>query len=323
MLIVDAVSPLAGDPSQIEYYRKGKASLVAPTVGSTESAATVMQNIGRWIYDISRNDQLRLVRTSQDVQDAYDSGALGVYFHIQGTDPCERNIDILAAFKAAGVGVVQLTYNVKNHVGDGATERTDCGLSQFGMDLIDRCNEVGIIVDCSHTGVQTTLEAIEHSSKPVVFSHANPRAVMGSKRNINDRQIKAAAATGGLVGLNAFPCFVSNNPKSSMDEFLLHLDYLVELVGMDHVGLGLDYWIGCSPFSSETQANAHYEEMVKKGVWDTDVYWAPPFYFPEGIETPEGLPNLADAIRARGYVETDVEKIMGRNWLRVFQDVWG
>src|SRR5690606_21442186 len=153
----------------------------------------------------------------------------------QGTQPIENDLRLVDAYKALGVSMVMLTYNQKNIVGDGCEERTDSGLSNFGVDLIKRLNEQRIMVDCSHTGIQTTLDAISTSIRPVVFSHSNARAIHDVRRNITDEQIRMVAASGGLIGMNAFPPTVSSSGEPSMDEFLRHFEHVIKLAGVDHV----------------------------------------------------------------------------------------
>jgi membrane dipeptidase len=219
--------------------------------------------------------------------------------------------------------MIQLTYNVKNRVGDGCEERTDAGLSRFGLDLIKRMNETRVVVDCSHTGYRTTMEAIEASTRPAVFSHANARAVHPSPRNIRDDQAKAAANSGGLVGVVGFPAFVSSDPKPSLDQLIAHLDHYAALIGIDHVALGIDYYESQHPFMSLEKATAFYDEWIASGRWSADSYPPPPHYFPEGIATPAELPNLTRRLDARGWTRDDIAKVMGGNWVRVFRTVWG
>src|SRR6185312_8173998 len=202
------------------------------------------RNLGAWLHLISQRNDLLLVKKAKDIAAAKSTGRLGLIFHFQGADPVENDLNLVDVYKEIGVGMIQLTYNVKNRVGDGCEERTDAGLSRFGVDLIKRLNDARIVVDCSHTGYRTTLDAIKYSTRPVVFSHANPRMVHGSPRNIVDDQIKAVADTGGLVGMNGFPAFVAKRRKPTLDDFIDHMDYCVDIIGVDHVALGIDYYEG-------------------------------------------------------------------------------
>jgi membrane dipeptidase len=322
-IVIDAVCPLLMEPRHLDLYRRGGATAVAPTVGGSESAGTALRTLGLWTRQINGSEDLTLVRRAADIDTAKRDGRLGIIFHFQGTDPIENDLDLVDAYKGIGVGIIQLTYNVKNRVGDGCEERTDAGLSRFGIDLVKRMNEARVVVDCSHTGFRTTMEAIETSTRPAVFSHAGAFSVHPSPRNITDEQIKAVAATGGLVGAVGFPAFVSASPRPSLDGFIRHIDHMVDLVGIDHVALGIDYFIGQHPIAPDHVAAALYKRLIDQGRWSAKTYPPPPYHFPAGIETPEGLPNLTRRLLERGYGVEDTKKIMGGNWLRLFREVWG
>ena len=322
-IVIDAVCPLLTTPDHLDLYIKGGATAVAPTVGGFAGAAETLRAIGRWVAYVRKRDDLLLVKTAADVEKAKATGKLGILLHFQGTEPVENDVDLVDAYKELGVGIIQLSYNVKNRVGDGCEERTDAGLSRFGLKLIERMNQARVIVDCSHTGYRTTMDAIEASSAPVVFSHANPRAVHPSPRNIQDDQIKAVAATGGLVGMVGYPAFVSSSPRPTMDQFVAHIDYVVQLVGIDHVALGIDYFDGMDPIADLAVAQRQYASLVASGAWSPASYPPPPYIYPEGLETPAGFPNLTAALLKKGYRPEDIQKILGGNWVRVYRAVWG
>jgi membrane dipeptidase len=322
-IVIDAVCPLAMDgPPYLDWYREGGVTALAPTVASTESTRTALNRIAAWHRMLGQNPELMLVRRSGDIEAAKQSGRLGVFFHIQGTDPIEENLDLVDLFKALGVGIIQLTYNVKNRVGDGCEERTDAGLSRFGVRLIERLNETRVIVDCSHTGLRTSLDAIECSKAPVVLSHSNCRSVHPSGRNVSDELIDAVARSGGLVGVVGFPAMVASTSRPSLDQFIAHIDAIVGRVGIDHVGLGIDYYLGQSGVASDEVALRDYNEAIRTGIWGA-AYPPPPHHYPAGIDTPRTLPNLTRRLLERGYGDDDVRKILGGNWLRVMRRVWG
>ncbi len=322
-VIIDGTCPLLRKPAYIDWFKEGGYTAVAPTVGLGCDAAGALRELGGWHRLINSRDDLLLVRSGHDIDRAKAESRLGIIFHFQGTSPIENDLRCLDAYKALGVSMVMLTYNQRNLVGDGCEERTDAGLSNFGLELIQRLNELKIVVDCSHTGRQTTLEAIERSSAPVVFSHSNPRAVHASKRNIDDDQIKAVAQSGGLVGINGFPSYVSGSARPAMDDFMHHIDYVVELAGIDHVGLGVDYFTHQVGVATETEAQAYYDDSVRVGRWRPDTYPPPPYHYPRGMETPRSINNLTKALLDRGYAPSDVRKIMGGNWRRVLGEVVG
>ncbi|MBN9430071.1 MAG: dipeptidase [Burkholderiales bacterium] len=323
-IVIDATCPLLYAPQHLAAYRQGGLTAVAPTVDDNEGGALgTLRLLGGWMKLIRESPDLLLVRRAADIEEAKRSGKLGIILHFQGGDPIENKLDFIDAYKAMGVGMIQLTYNVKNRIGDGCEERTDAGLSRFGLAVIKRLNDARIVVDCSHTGLRTTLEAIEASERPVVFSHAGVRSVHPSPRNITDEQIKAVAATGGLVGAVAYPAFVSSAPQPTLNDFIAHIRYMVDLVGVDHVGLGLDYFTGQSPYMSDEEATVRYQALVNSGRWSPAAYPPPPYRYPQGIETPDRMPNLTEGLLASGFTTQETQQILGGNWLRVFREVWG
>lgn len=323
LIVIDGTCPILRKDGYLDWFKIGGYTAVAPTVGLGLESAGALRELGGWYRQINSRPDLILIRTAGDIVRAKEQKRLGIIFHFQGTQAIENDLRLVDAYKALGVSMIMLAYNQKNRVGDGCEERTDAGLSNFGIELVQRLNEVGIVVDCSHTGLRTTLDAIEISSAPVVFSHSNPRAVHASKRNITDEQIKAVAATGGIVGMNGFPHCVSTADKPPIDDFLRHIEYVVNLVGVDHVGLGLDYFTHQVGVASDADAKAYYDDSVRVGRWRPETYPPPPYHYPETIETPKKIRNLTKALLDRGYSASDVGKIMGGNWLRVFRAVLG
>ena len=322
-IVIDAVCPLMLRREYIDWWIEGGATAAGPTVGAFERAGPTLKALGDWIRAIDADPRLNLIKRAADFEAAKAAGTLGVLFHFQGTEPIEDDLNLIDAYKALGVGMIQLAYNAKNRVGDGCEERTDAGLSNFGLKVIERLNQARIVVDCTHTGYRTTMDAIEASSRPVVFSHSNAKAVKDSPRNIMDEQIKGAAATGGLIGMVGFPAFVSSSPKPTLDEFIDHIDYVVKLVGDDHVGLGIDYYWGQVPIADVEEATRMYQEFVAAGTWRPESYPPPPYHYPDGISTPRDLRNLTKRLLERGYGEEATKKILGGNWVRVFREVWG
>ena len=322
-IVIDGTCPLLRRREFVDWYIEGGVTACCPTVGSTAPAEETLRNLGAWKRFMRSREDLVQVTAVSDIERAKRERKLGLVFHFQGADPIENDLDLVEAYHALGVRMVQLTYNVRNRVGDGCEEKTDAGLSAFGTDLVARLNENRIVVDCSHTGYRTTMDAIERSTRPAVFSHANAFSVHPSPRNIRDDQIKAAAASGGLVGVNGFPAFLGTAAQPTMDDFLAHLDYMVELAGIDHVALGIDYYEAMHPVANAEQAAAFFKQQLAQRRWSEASYPPPPHHYPQGMSTPKELPNLTARLLARGYKADDVRKIIGGNWMRVFREVWG
>jgi membrane dipeptidase len=322
-IVVDAVCPLLQDRRYLDWYIAGGVTVAAPTVASSEGARDALRAIAGWKRAIADDPRLVQVTTAADAGTAKAAGRLGLLLHFQGADPIEDDLDLVHAYKDLGVGVIQLCYNVKNRVGDGADERTDAGLSYFGVDLIKRLNAARVVVDCAHTGVRTSLDAVATSTAPVVISHGNPRALHESRRNLPDELIRAIAGSGGVIGVVGFPGFVGPEPRPTLDRFIDHIAYMAELTGIDHVGLGIDYYLGQHPVTPEDAARRQYEAWIASGRWRPGTYPPPPHHYPDAIATPRELPALTARLLARGFAPDDVRKVLGGNWLRVWRAVWG
>lgn len=255
---------------------------------------------------LSQPDKFALVDTADDVVTAKKDGKLAISLHFQGTGPIESNIGMIEVYYALGVRQMLLATNLRNLVGDGCKERTDTGLSRFGVMVVEEMNRVGMLVDGSHSGNRTTLEACEVSSDPFIFSHSNPRALFDHPRNISDEQIKASAATGGVIGINGVGVFLGKN-DSTTETILRHIDYVAELVGAEHVGIATDLPVDAGN-SSPTPWNPPHPG---------DVPWSEINYI-----QPEQLPELAEGMIRKGYSEANIRGIFGENWLNVARRVW-
>ncbi|MCP5368570.1 MAG: membrane dipeptidase [Hyphomicrobiales bacterium] len=254
-------------------------------------------------------DRYVLVDGAADVEAAKASGRMAIVFGFQGTLPFERDTGLVEVFYRLGVRQALMAYNQKNNVGDGCHERTDAGLSRFGVEVVQAMEQVGMLVDCTHTGYRTTMDVFEVATRPVIFSHSNSRALVDHERNIADEQAKACAATGGVVGVNGIGIFLGPNDTST-EALFRHLDHWVQLVGPAHVGIGLD-------FVSELDAlNGFVRRKASK-------YPAGQSYDVEvRVVDPEQIPVLTEQMVSHGYADDDVRGILGGNWLRVAREVW-
>ena len=262
---------------------------------------------------------LRYVTTAAEIREAKRDGVVAMYANFQPTTPLARNADSIEAAHRKGLRSLMLTYNRMDHVGVGCTERVDAGLSMFGVEVVDHCNELGIMVDVSHCGHLTTLDACRHSRKPVNANHTSARGVYAHARSKSDEELKAVAETGGIIGVVAVPHFLSNREHPSMEEMLDHIDYIVNLVGGQHVALGTDWpW----PVPDRVLATAL-----------GPAYSARVGFRPEdridrtkrlqGFRDCRDLRNITRGLVARGYVDDSIRGILGENALRVFEEVCG
>src|SRR6185369_12169278 len=180
-----------------------------------------------------------LAGTVADVERARDGGRLAIAFDLEGTEPLDGDVEMVERFYELGVRQMLMAYNRNNRGGAGCMD-DDVGLTPFGRAVVEAMNRVGMVVDCSHTGYRSSLEMMELSTAPVVFSHSNPRALWTHDRNVRDEQILACARTGGVVGVNGIGIFLGDNDTRS-ERVVDHIAYVAELAGPEHVGIGLDY----------------------------------------------------------------------------------
>jgi membrane dipeptidase len=309
---LDAACPLI-QPRDLEKLlpdlRAGEVTTVLATVASIEDSRHALGVLAQWL-SLDRQSALpfRIARCIADIDLAHAAGDLAVVLHFQGGDPIEADVNLLDAYHALGVRVIQPTYNARNRLGDGCLERANSGLSKLGRAAIARMNELGIVVDIAHVGRRTSLEVIEASTAPVIASHGNACGVYDSRRNLTDEQIKAVAASGGVIGVCAFPGFVCA-ADANLDRVLDHVDYLARLVGADHVGLGMD-------FATETEEDYDYFG------YEEDTYPRPPWTYPPGIAGFADLRNIGTGLAGRGYTAGQIAGIASGNFLRVFGEVW-
>lgn len=298
----------------IERYRASGVDFVSLTVAvDWHGPEDALRAIAAERALIRDHDTLALAETVDDIRAAKRAGKLAVNFHFQGTNPLGADLRLVEAFHALGVRHMLIAYNNRNLAGDGCFEPEDAGLSAFGRDLVREMNRVGMMIDGSHTGYRTTMDLFDISDRPVVFTHANPRALWDNPRNISDDQIKACAATGGVIGINGLGVFLGDNDTST-ETLLRHIDYVVELVGPQAVGLGLDYVYSQAALLSCFHAHPAW---APRSDYDGRTRLSDIAHIP-----PERLPEITGRLLARGYSQDEVRGILGENWMRVAKRIW-
>ncbi|MFT5174046.1 MAG: membrane dipeptidase, partial [Gammaproteobacteria bacterium] len=241
-IIIDGLEICNWSRTVFEDMRRGGLTAVNCTCAAWEGFRATMDNVARWKGWFREYDDILLqVFTTADIKRAKAEGKTGIYLGWQNTYPIEDRIEYLGVFKALGVGVMQLTYNTQNLVGSGCWETVDSGLSNFGRHAVDEMNALGILVDLSHVGPKTSQDAIEHSSRPVAYTHCAPAAFKDHPRNKTDEQLKMIADRGGFVGFATYPPFMAKGDDTTVEDCVETLEYLVNLVGEDTVGIGTDF----------------------------------------------------------------------------------
>lgn len=260
-------------------------------------------------------DTIMQVFSTDDIRRAKREGKVGIVLGWQNSSGFGDHLPFVRVFKDLGVGIVQLTYNTANTAGSGCYESHDGGLTDFGRELVAEMNRVGILIDLSHVGAKTSEDAIRASERPVAYSHCLPAALKAHPRNKTDEQLRFIADHGGFVGVTMFPAFLPRGSESTIEDYLDAMEHVVDLVGEDQVGVGTDFTQGYGEefFSYLNHDKGRFRKLVDFG----------PVIMPEGIRRIEDFPNLTAAMERRGWPETRVRKVMGENWLRVLQEVWG
>lgn len=287
-----------------------------PTLDGTAKCITRFRQIAQ-----SAEDWLVFVATIDEIDRARRDGKLAVGFNSQDTILIGDDISKLADLRALGICQMLLAYNVRNFVADGCAETADAGLSNFGRRVVREMNRVGLVVDCAHTGRRSSLEAIELSATPVIFSHSGASAVHTHYRNIDDDQIRACAARGGVVGVVGVGAYLGD-PEARAETLYRHVDHIAALVGSEHVAIGSDY-VGIFPASHHGEAWARAAAVADVRSWPEAVDAWPAVEDDMPVQesrcfAPEQLADLIQLLHAHGYSEHAIAGILGGNARRVY-----
>jgi len=261
---------------------------------------------------------LSLATTATEIRAAKAEGRIVKYGYCQPVYSITRNLDDIDAAYQQGLRMLMLTYNRMDFVGAGCTERTDAGLSMYGVEVVKRINELGMIVDTAHCGRQTTLDACTFSTGPVFANHSCAQGVYDHARGKSDEELKAIAGTGGIVGVVAVPFFLSPKPDATIDVMLDHIDYISNLIGWQHVGIGTDWPMQCPADILEATLGSMVHEI---GFRDQDNISVSQTLL--GFSDYRDMPNITRGLVARGYNDEQIKGILGENVLRVFGEVCG
>jgi len=298
--------------------------------GITAVKATLggaMGDFAGTVADIAKADQLMekrpelflKVRTAADFERARSDKKLGVIYSFESAAMLEDKIERIEIFRGLGVRVMQLNYNRRTPFGVGCLDGETDGLTDLGRQAIAKMNELGVALDLSHSNTQTTADGIAASSKPPLITHAGCRAIYQHPRNKEDRELKALADKGGVVGIYMLP-YITASPKQPMrDDYLQHLEHALKVCGEDHVGIGSDVRF----FEVDASDLAEMKKDTEKR--KADGIAAPgedrPTYIPD-LNTPRKMELVADALLKRGHKASVVTKVLGENFQRVFGEIW-
>lgn len=234
-------------------------------------------------------DSVFMIRQKEDLQRLPSSSKIGCLLSVEGGEILGNSLFLLDIIYELGVRALGLTWNQRNAIGDGAGEKTQSSLTHFGENVIQRMNELGMIIDVSHLNEAGFWHVLKLSSQPILASHSCAYALCPHPRNLTDEQIKALAQNGGLVGVNFYPHFLTQGPKADLDDVVRHIRYIAEVAGVDAVGLGSDF----------------------DGIDHT----------PVGLEGADRYEELVKALLLNGFKHEEIEKIMYKNFMRLLSTV--
>lgn len=274
-----------------------------------------MEMLGNYINRIKKHPDFMPAFKAEDFKRAKNEGKQAVMFQLE-PQSFEKNLDNVDIAFGLGIRMVILTSNTRNYVADGCGERTDEGLSNFGIDVVERINEVGMLVDISHVGTQSTLDTIEVSKDPVIANHVGARALYPQcKRLKTNKVLKALAEKGGIAGVSAIPNQLSGKDEQGIEDVMNHVDYMVNLIGVDHVAIGLDNLFGDHVELHRRSDGGLFTLKHIGQELNAPFMW--------GIESPEEWPNITRGLVSRGYSDQEIEKILGGNALNLIGRVVG
>jgi membrane dipeptidase len=284
-------------------------------VGGASAYDDALEFIAAWSGFVGRNTHVfTLVGKADDLEAAKAKQKIAVIMGLQNADEFREPKDV-KAFYELGLRCAQLTYNTQNLIGSGSTERVDGGISDYGVEIIKSMNEVGMLVDVSHSGDKTTLDAIELSPKPIAFTHSNCRALNNHPRLKTDEAIRKLAAKGGVMGITGVRMFVKDKEPTTIEDIVDHIDHVVKLVGIEHVGIGSDSDLmgyDHMPPDQYKQLKASYKSSYAfRDKIDTD-----------GFDHPRKVYDLTAALIRRGYSDSNIQAVLGGNFRRLLGTTW-
>jgi len=281
------------------------------------SYENAVRDIALWTRKFDSVDYLVKATSVKDIYQAKKMGKKAIMMNFQNTDHIGTDLDKLDLFYDLGIRSVQLTYNLQNFVGSGSLERTDAGLTHFGVQVVKRLNELGILVDVSHCGYQTTMDAIDVSSTPVVATHSFCRKIHDHPRGNTDEELKALADNNGYMGIVVYPSFIAPpSRQASIEDFLNHLDHAVEIMGVDKIGIGTDYGkIVPEPLQVRLREEGMRAGHIKGYTGGTGTT--------KGYTNHREWKNFTRGLVSRGYTDDEIKGIIGGNFLRILKEVVG
>lgn len=326
-MIVDGLTMPALERRWLEEWRAADLGCVNNCIAVWENASETLSLLTAWKRFLADNSDLAEAANSvADIERIAASGRTAVLFSFQNTAPVEHNIELFGVYRSLGVCIMQLTYNLQNYIGCGYWEQKDTGVSsRFGAKALEEMNNHGIMIDLSHCGERTTLDAIEMSRKPVAITHANPREFVGSPvygaaRLKTTEALKALAARGGVLGLTPNRNMTKNGAATTLEEFGDMVAWSVDRFGIDTIAIGVDY---CPGHPRQIRTWWRYARWSRESAPAEQMKVSPHEGWSAWMTTQAGMHNVITELQRRGFAAAEIDKIMGGNWLRIYRETIG
>jgi membrane dipeptidase len=325
--LADSTMPLVDDRAVRDALASGVTAVnitLGYVAGPMEPFEYTVTSIAAWDRVLrERSDALVKVNTAGDIRRAKARGKVGVIYGFQNMVQIGDRLDRIDAFADLGVGVMQLTYNPANQIGDGSMEPRNRGLTPFGRDVVARLNARRVMVDLSHSGEQTCLDAISASQRPISINHTGCRALTNLPRNKTDAELRGVADKGGFVGIYFMP-YLNLSGHAHAEDVVAHIEHAVNVCGEDHVGIGTDGEVTAIDDLDAYKARlaAEIAGRAKAGIGATGER-ADTYPFAVDLRGVDQFRKLSGLLTAKGYSARRREKILGANFLAFAGEIWG
>jgi microsomal dipeptidase-like Zn-dependent dipeptidase len=318
LIVIDGLQYSNWDREIFEQLHQGGVTMVHATIVYHEQIRETLLRISEWNQMFEKNSDLIMpVKSAADILLAKKSGKVGIMFGAQNCSPIEDDIGMIEVMRELNLMLMQLTYNNQSLLACGCYEAHDSGVTRFGKQAILEMNRVGMIIDMSHSGEQSTLDAIEISQRPIVISHANPISFHHAKRNKSDKVLKALAESGGLLGFSLYPFHLKNGPDCTLAEFCDMVAQTADLMGVERLGIGTDLCQNQPLSILEWMRNGRWSKQMDYGEGSkSNADWPQPLTW---FRDSRDFPNLTHGLQERGFSDKEVAQVMGQNWLDFFE----
>jgi membrane dipeptidase len=326
-IFIDSCMQIWPDAQFHKAHRHGVTSYAVTAWTPHDKLPQALEALMFWHLIARKYPDLSVAFTVEDIKNAKKNKKTTLLLVSQCGDFIDTKLHRIEAFYRLGLRMLIPAYSLSNRICGGCLDRTDHGLTSFGQLVVDECNRIGLLLDCSHLGKRSSLEIIERSQQPVVFSHSCTKALADNPRNIDDEQIKACAAKNGIIGLSPWGPMTLKTGKTkrpTIDDFIDHIDHVVQLLGStENIGVGTDMSLGTYPdHEYDPWGEPAYKDVTSTYNKHITSNIRSPMRMVEGFSNYAEVLNFIEKLKKRGYSDTDVRRILGGNYMRVFSQVW-